>query len=158
MRHEDLSGLPFAKKRREKIGIAGIRGALKSERKRRERACMDLWQQIVKLRAGGKCEYCGKTPKKLDAHHFFHRSYARLKYNPDNGFALCYGHHRGYAHRLPQDFIEWAILQRGPEWYERLNLIRRASLAPKIDLDLLLAGLQSELQAAKLSGICKLTK
>ena len=52
-----------------------------------------LWSEIVKIRAGHKCEYCGST-KNLNSHHVFTRVNASLRWDVDNGVCLCADHHR----------------------------------------------------------------
>ena len=50
------------------------------------------WSLLVKLRAGMKCEYCGKTSY-LNSHHIYSRSKASTRWLPENGISLCVGHH-----------------------------------------------------------------
>jgi len=71
------------------------------------RKCDGLWALLVKLRAGFKCEVCGKAgePVKcypdyntggLDAHHILGKTGCRSKYRYElnNGICLCDNHHK----------------------------------------------------------------
>lgn len=82
-----------------------------------------LWRDIVRIKAGSKCEYCGKQSS-LNSHHIFSRSRLNLRWDVDNGVCLCVTHHvfgNFSAHKSPIDFVEWLREKRGEEWYERLR-------------------------------------
>jgi len=82
-----------------------------------------LWAEIVKQRAGHKCEYCGKTTY-LNTHHIFSRSNLSVRWDLDNGSCLCSGHHTlntWSAHKSPIEFIEWIMDKRGYLWYTDLR-------------------------------------
>ena len=82
-----------------------------------------LWSELVKLRAGNKCEYCGST-KSLNSHHIFSKSNRSVRWNVDNGIALCALHHtlgNESAHKSPLSFGDWIKEKRGTEWYETLR-------------------------------------
>jgi len=82
-----------------------------------------LWGNLVKLMAGAKCEYCGKT-NNLNSHHIFSRSRLNLRWDTDNGVCLCASHHtlgNFSAHKAPIDFIEWLKEKRGEDWYNKLR-------------------------------------
>ncbi len=86
-----------------------------------------LWGELIKLQAGVKCEYCGKT-NNLNSHHIFSRSRMNLRWDTDNGVCLCVGHHvfgEFSAHKAPIDFVEWLKDKRGNEWYEKLRIKSR---------------------------------
>lgn len=92
-----------------------------------------LWSEKVKKRVGNKCEYCGKVPY-LNSHHIFSRSNHAVRWDLDNGVALCAGHHvfgNFSAHKSPVEFVEWIKAKRGIEWYERLRA--KASKIVKAD-------------------------
>lgn len=59
--------------------------------------CDGLWAKIVKLKAGNKSEYSGKTDS-LNAHHVFGKPNFRLRYELDNGVCLTNGEHFYIAH------------------------------------------------------------
>ena len=91
-----------------------------------------LWAEIVKQRAGYKCERerCDKTT--FNSHHIFSRSNLSVRWDLDNGVCLCSGHHtlNTYsAHKAPIWFIDWLKKERGIEWYE--NLIVKANQVKK---------------------------
>jgi len=82
-----------------------------------------LWAEFIKLRAGSKCEYCGK-PDGLNSHHIFSRSNGSVRWEPDNGISLCVSHHvfgNFSAHKSPIEFVEWIKKVRGKDWYSRLR-------------------------------------
>ena len=56
---------------------------------------MQLWSNIVRERAGFKCEYpgCKVNYTRVNAHHFFSRVLHSIRYNPHNGICLCHVHH-----------------------------------------------------------------
>ena len=82
-----------------------------------------IWSEVIKKRAGGKCEYCGKETG-LNSHHIFSRSNKRVRWEVDNGICVCVSHHifgLFSAHKSPIEFVEWLKEYRGVEWYERLR-------------------------------------
>jgi len=76
-----------------------------------------LWSQVVRTRAGNKCEVCGATGV-LDAHHIQPRQICSgLRFDPMNGVCLCKSHHkfgRQSAHKGMMWFVEW-LRQNLPE-------------------------------------------
>jgi hypothetical protein len=50
------------------------------------------WSQVVKQRAGNKCEVCGKV-QSLNSHHYISRSNRMLRWDPRNGVCVCAGCH-----------------------------------------------------------------
>ncbi len=82
-----------------------------------------LWAEIVKIRAGYKCEYCGRKDT-LNSHHLFSRSSMGMRWNIQNGCCLCVSHHvfgNFSAHKSPFEFVEWIKEKRGEEWYKQLR-------------------------------------
>jgi hypothetical protein len=47
------------------------------------------WKQIVKHRAGFKCEICGDSNRQLNSHHIEGKGNMDLRTNLDNGICLC---------------------------------------------------------------------
>jgi hypothetical protein len=95
-----------------------------------------LWSQLVKLKAGNKCEVCGKT-EYLNSHHIFSRSNRAMRFDDRNGAALCPNHHvlgNWSAHKSPIEFIEWLKEKRGVKWYKEIRL--RAGTVSKVDMKL----------------------
>ena len=88
---------------------------------------LKLWANIVKERAGWKCEYpgCVVRATQLHPHHWYSRRHASLRYDPLNGLCLCSHHHTMgafSAHNDP-DFKDRIISTgvRTPEWNDKLR-------------------------------------
>ena len=95
----------------------------KPDRKRLKKQLDELWAELVKKRAGYKCERSGKTGY-LNSHHVFSRSNLSVRWNLDNGVCLNAGRHTlqtDSAHKNPIEFIEWIKDKRGIEWYEEMR-------------------------------------
>lgn len=117
---------------------------------------MALWAEVVKLRAGNRCEYpgCIKTSN-LNAHHFYSRSRRSVRYDPDNGICLCPYHHslgNDSAHKDPnfKDIILGRMGHkaiRAEEWYQIIT--RRAYTPAKLDLRLVRIDLENCLKKLK---------
>lgn len=73
---------------------------------------LKLWSELVKLRAGHKCEYPGcQTKTGLNSHHIFSKRHVATRYDTSNGLCLCIWHHtfgNFAAHRDPL-FLEVII-------------------------------------------------
>lgn len=84
----------------------------------------DAWSLLVKLKAGMKCEYCGKTTT-LNSHHIYSRSKRSTRWYPENGICLCVSHHTfnsGFsAHKTPLEFINWLTEYKGQEFLDSLT-------------------------------------
>lgn len=83
----------------------------------------NLWSEIVKTRAGNKCEYCG-IERSLNSHHIFSRSNHSVRWDVNNGICLCASHHllgNFSAHKAPLEFADWIKEKRGEEWYDNLK-------------------------------------
>jgi hypothetical protein len=83
----------------------------------------NLWAKAVKIRAGDRCEYCGKITT-LNSHHIFSRSNMATRWDVNNGVCLCVSHHvfgKMSAHKAPIEFVEWLKEKRGELWYEQLR-------------------------------------
>lgn len=109
------------------------------------RSIDSLWAIVIKLRAGGRCEFCGTIPKGLNAHHIFSRSNQSVRWDVENGIALCALHHllgNMSAHKAPLDFAEWLKETRGEVWYDRLR--RRAKKVGKPDKEQVKTSLKEE--------------
>ncbi len=77
----------------------------------------NLWKQAVLKRAGGKCEKCGKD-KYVQAHHIHPRTYWSLRFDIENGIALCRKHHIYWAHKDAIDFYNWIKDKRNLKYLE----------------------------------------
>ncbi len=77
-----------------------------------------LWAGLVKLRAGGKCEICGKTTN-LNSHHIVSRHNLIFRWDLRCGCCLCVGHHKfanESAHLDPIWFIGWVKENREKDY------------------------------------------
>mgnify|MGYP001611952502 CR=1 FL=1 len=82
-----------------------------------------LWSELVKLRAGNKCEVC-KITRNLNSHHVYSRAKMSVRWQVINGYCLCVNHHIGVkfsAHKSPNDFAEWSKKDRGQSWFDLLS-------------------------------------
>lgn len=113
----------------------------------------DAWSLLVKLRAGMKCEYCGKTSY-LNSHHIYSRSKKSTRWDVQNGVCLCVGHHkfssRFSAHKTPLEFIDWLINKKGDDFVTRLRIkSNTASKLHKFEKEILLKELNKEINQLK---------
>ncbi len=53
-----------------------------------------LWSQVVRARDRARCQIrgCGRSP--AFAHHIFSRWHLATRWDPLNGFTICWGHHK----------------------------------------------------------------
>jgi hypothetical protein len=112
----------------------------------------NVWSQLVKLRAGNKCESCGST-QNLNSHHIYSRAKKSLRWNLNNGICLCVGHHIGTyfsAHKTPLDFINWLIVYKGEVFVRDLEITANMSFKWSLsEKQLLLSDLKKELNDLK---------
>lgn len=108
----------------------------------------DVWSQLVKLKAGNKCEVCGKT-NNLNSHHLYSRAKKSVRWDTMNGICLCVAHHIGSgfsAHKTPNDFTYWLEERKGKSWMEALRAkANQHSKLHKFEKQLLLKELQKEI-------------
>ena len=109
----------------------------------------DAWSLLVKLRAGNKCEYCGKETH-LNSHHIYSRSKRSTRWDVNNGICLCVAHHvfsSGFsAHKTPLEFIDWLKTKRSIEFIDNLKLKANSTAKfMKFEKELLLEELQKEI-------------
>ena len=97
---------------------------MRPEIKKIRKQCDSPWSEIIKIKAGYKCEYCGKGKPEvvLHSHHIFSRIYNTTRWLIENGVCLCAGHHKYFAHVKTQDFEKWCRTKRD---YDMINEIRR---------------------------------
>lgn len=98
----------------------------KSPLKKLQKRLLDLWSLLVKLKAGSKCEICGRHIGEvvLNSHHIISKSNLTLKWDLRNGCSLCSLEHRlgkQSAHKDPLWFMEWFKSHR-PDDYEYLRV------------------------------------
>jgi len=92
----------------------------KPSKKTLKKKCDELWSKLIRQRAGNKCEYCGKSDGKIDAHHILSRRHFSVRWNLENGVALCRYHHQFFAHEDPVAFTEWLKTVKGNEVIDAL--------------------------------------
>jgi len=100
----------------------------KSKRRAIVRKLDKLWAEIVKIRAGYRCQRCGKKSNNLQAHHICGRRKYSTRWVIENGVALC-----AACHILVQEnFVEASELVKKvleKEVYEALK--KRAEMVIK---------------------------
>jgi len=107
------------------------------------------WSKLVKLRAGNKCEYCGKTSY-LNSHHIYSRSKRSVRWDVKNGISLCVGHHTFSstfsAHKTPLEFIKWLERYKGTDYIDNLTMKANRTLKlHKFEKEELLKHLNNEI-------------
>lgn len=111
------------------------------------------WSELVKLRGNNQCEYCGKRSY-VQSHHIFSRSKKSVRWDPQNGIALCAGHHtlssQFSAHKTPLEFTDWLYKYRGEDKIMHLRV--RASMISKLhqfEKQVLLTDLREQIKKLK---------
>ena len=137
----DFSKSPLSK-RPKKVKVRKRRIKFKSDS--RQTQADKLWAELIKLRAGGKCEYTGKTDN-LHAHHLAGKSTYRLRYDLDNGMCLNGGIHKFVAHRQDRQHIFRHFVKRvrGADIFENLEMLRR--YRTKSDLGMIILWLKGKI-------------
>lgn len=112
----------------------------------------DAWSLLVKLKAGNKCEYCGKQ-NYLNSHHVFSRSKKSTRWSIANGVCLCVGHHTFSssfsAHKTPTEFTEWIRNKRGETWYTNLRISAHGTVKwSNFEKEIILKELENEIKKA----------
>lgn len=102
----------------------------------------------IRTRANWTCERCGGryTPptNALHCSHFWGRARKKVRFDPDNAFAHCYGCH-AYLGAHPEEFRRWAMSKLGIDRYNAL-MLRANTLSSKPDYDLIEIWLDQELK------------
>jgi len=108
-----------------------------------------VWSELVKKKAGMKCEVCGKT-RNLNSHHIFSRAKKSVRWDVLNGICLCVGHHIGNefsAHKTPYSFNKWLEKYKGANQMELLTIrSNQTSKLHPFEKELLLKELNKELK------------
>lgn len=119
----------FDKKNQSKqIKIGGLfqRGFNKLKKKKSLiDECDILWGEIIRKRAGYKCEKCDGT-NVIQAHHIIPRTCWALRFDLINGISLCKQHHLYWAHKDALAFEEWVRTKRDLD-YLKLNRHRKTN-------------------------------
>ena len=79
----------------------------KTDRKALENKLDTLWAKAVKEKFNNRCAICG-TDKNLQAAHLWSRRNKSVRWDINNGIALCTRHHLFWAHREPMEFANFA--------------------------------------------------
>lgn len=113
----------------------------------------DAWSELVKLRAGMCCEYCGKTST-LNSHHIFSRSNKSVRWDAVNGICLCVAHHvfssKFSAHKTGVEFTIWLTETKGQKFIDLLRI--KANCISKLHVfekEILLKELKKEIKILK---------
>ena len=112
----------------------------------------DLWRKAVYLKAGNVCEYPGcRKNDYLNPHHIYSRSRKSVRWDVENGIALCSGHHcltNESAHKDP-NFLR-VLVKGGVRTQKFLDKLERKAKAPaKIDRCLEKLALEKEIRLLK---------
>jgi hypothetical protein len=94
-----------------------------------------LFSQYIRLRANGKCQYCGER-KSLECSHFHSRRKRSTRWDERNAIAVCFTCHR-YLDENPNKHVAFFEKLLGSEEFEKLN-IRAETVAKNIDTDKLI--------------------
>lgn len=125
----------------------------KNREKKLAKDCHELWREIVFLRAGYKCEYYGCNSEATQPHHVKTKGHCNhLRYDPENGIALCYYHHKGKDGAHSDINFKDKILGRyhgfkairSEQWFELIE--RKAGIPQKLDLEMEYIYLQKTLE------------
>jgi len=90
-----------------------------NERKRLIKKLDDLARQYIRLRDGMKCQMCGRTVTRKNAHcsHVIPKSFGnRLRWHPTNLKLLCYHCHINIWHKSPVDAGNWFLKTFPERW------------------------------------------
>lgn len=88
----------------EKIKSKTHKKVTPNKQKAIKKALDNVWRDTIHKIYGGVCSACGKSG--VQAHHFFGRkAYPSVKWDVDNGVALCVGCHIMKVHRNGQTEI-----------------------------------------------------
>ena len=138
-------GTPIKKTRIRKSDKAKVRSSLTAE-------CDKLTKQIIIHERGNACERCGKTAdieSPASAHIKSKGHYKRIRFYRPNLLLLCYRDHIEWAHKEPDDFLQW-VEQKWPGRLEQLRI--QAAISAKTDLKLLVICLRAEVRALGIEG------
>jgi len=97
----------------------------KKEFEQLQKRCDDLWERIIKIRAGFVCEMTDEKweLKYLVAHHIAGKQKSWLRWNLDNGVCLYSGSHflvHSQDTTIAHYCIEKLKQKRGKDWYQSL--------------------------------------
>lgn len=109
-----------------------------------------LWSLMIRQR-DGRCRRCDKEPPEivLQAAHVISRRYKAIRWDEQNGLALCVGCHH-WGHKQPVEFDWWVQGVIGREVYESLRkrALEYAGRVARVDLKEIIEELQGKVEAA----------
>jgi hypothetical protein len=79
-----------------------------------------LWAAIIHLKFD-RCQFCGKTDGKLDAHHVVIRGFKATRTDTSQGLLLCFQCHQNVAHGDPFKAVLMYERIFGHDGYQRLR-------------------------------------
>lgn len=85
-----------------------------------------LWSEIVKIKAGYRCEETNATDN-LQSAHIIRRNYRNVRWDLENGICLVNKRHVWYTHH-PLEWENFIKAYKGKAYYEKLRakaLIRK---------------------------------
>lgn len=138
----DLANAPRTPIKRTPVG----RSDKAKERAALVKECDALVKKLLIADRGEACERCNTFGSVVihAAHIKSKGPYARLRFEKLNLLLLCYHDHIEFAHKEPDDFIQW-VEQRWPGRLQRLR--EMAATAGRIDLKELVIALRLEVNA-----------
>lgn len=66
-----------------------------------------LLREAVFARDGHKCLKCGRTDTLAPAHIYPKGTHQKMRWDTRNVITLCFQHHMHWAHKDPNNFVEW---------------------------------------------------
>ena len=103
-----------------------------------------LFSRLVRLRADGICEYCGKVGTQTS--HFHSRRKRSVRWNLDNACWLCFSCHL-YLGEHPNKHYEFFKKRLGTEKFEELNIrAEQITHYSKQDKEAIKAGLKNKIK------------
>jgi hypothetical protein len=102
---------------------------LKSSNKKAYKHCERLWDEIVFIRSGGKCELTGQT-NNCSRHHYWGKSTYALRFDPNNGVYLTYKKHIAGVHSTDpsistearKELDEYMVKREGVKGVEKIKM------------------------------------
>lgn len=98
-----------------------------------------IWSKLIRLRSGGKCEYCLEEKREykggpgiwLEAAHIIGRTNRSTRWLLENGKALCSGCHAGYDQHLPIEH-EIRCYLIGEDKYQELRKVKKVKASEQV--------------------------
>lgn len=103
-----------------------------------------LFSKFIRQRDGA-CRRCGSSDASLQCHHLLTRTYRKIRFDPRNGVAVCYGCHKYLTHR-PLENEDFAVSILGEETWAELREIAR-DVSYKVDLQAVVDDLKGKVAA-----------